>query len=75
MVEGAGSDRLLREPPLALGIADCRRRQDLDGDISLWEARVLGSIHLAHAACAELPTISHRAESAWCHTSEFRVQS
>jgi hypothetical protein len=52
MIKGGGRTRFLLEASKTIGVPGKRRRQNLNRDITI-EARVVGTIDLAHTACAE----------------------
>jgi len=52
MAEGAGRARLLLEAAQAVGARGHVVVEDLEGDVTA-EARIAGSIHLAHASRAQ----------------------
>ena len=61
MVQGGEQARLALQPGDALRIAGQRRRQHLDGDLSM-QPRIERAIHLAHAARIERPEDAVRPE-------------
>lgn len=52
MIQRSDCARFLLEAPRPVGIARKRLRQNFDGHRAV-EARVAGTIHLSHAACAQ----------------------
>ena len=53
MIERAGGARLPQQAGRGFGIADRVRRQELERDAS-FQIRILGQIHRAHPACADV---------------------
>jgi hypothetical protein len=49
MVQGREYLRLAFEPGEPIGVTRHRRQQHLDGDVSL-QSRIVGPVHLSHAA-------------------------